>query len=82
MQILTPMEKSQSTLYTSTSTKSMVSDDVDSDSDMSLNECDMTLVADDDYILDPKNEAEIMFYQVVEMLRFEEEVFFEISSFF
>ncbi|KAJ6635999.1 Dystrophin, isoform E [Pseudolycoriella hygida] len=74
MQILSPIEKSQSTLYTSTtSTKSMVSEDVDSDSDMSLNECDMTLVADDDYVLDPKNEAEIMFYQVVEMLRFEEE---------
>lgn len=104
MHLLSPMEKSQSTLY-STSTISVnnnssstnsgdydrtnninnvnnndinnintnsISDD--SDSDLSLNECDVTFVDDDDINCTPKNEAEMMFYQVVEMLRFEQEV--------
>lgn len=75
MRLLTPIENSQSTLDESysTSTKSVISDD-DSDSDLSLNECDMTLVDDHDLVCDPKNEAEMMFYQVVEMLRYEQEV--------
>lgn len=83
MKLLSPIEKSQTTLYTSTisTNKSLTSgglggdDDDDSDSDISLNECcDMTLVDDDDFGYDPKNEAEMMFLQVVEMLRDEQEV--------
>lgn len=86
-----PIEKSHSTLY-STSTKSMVStsdsnnndDDEDAgvsldrsaadddSSELSYNECDITLMDDD--MCDAKNEAELMFFQVVEMLRYEQEV--------
>lgn len=46
----------------------------DSDSDLSYNECDITLMDDD--LCDAKNEAEMMFFQVVEMLRYEQEVCF------
>lgn len=85
MKLLSPIEKSQTTLYntsTISTNKSLNSggmvgedDDDDSDSDISLNECcDMTLVDDDDFGYDPKNEAEMMFLQVVEMLRDEQEV--------
>lgn len=93
MQLLSPIEKARTTLYTSTSpanttatttssastNKSVISDDDDdvddSDSDVSLSECcDMTLVDSDDFGYDPKNEAEMMFLQVVEMLRCEQEV--------
>lgn len=51
-------------------------EDDESDSDLSFNECgDITLLVDDgDMICDPKNEAEMMFLQVVEMLRYEQEV--------
>lgn len=81
MQLLSPIEKSQSTLCSSSI--SVISDD--SDSDLSYNECDMTLVDDDDITkCDPTNEAEMMFLQVVEMLRYEQEVrlFKNISCFF
>lgn len=44
--------------------------DDDTSSDLSYNECDITLMDDD--MPDAKNEAEVMFFQVVEMLRFEE----------
>lgn len=44
--------------------------DDDTSSDLSYNECDITLMDDD--MTDAKNEAEMMFFQVVEMLRFEE----------
>lgn len=44
--------------------------DVDSESEFSFNECDITLIDDD--MCDAKNDGEIMFLQVVEMLRFEE----------
>lgn len=44
----------------------------DSSSDLSYNECDITLIDHD--MCDGKNEAEIMFFQVVEMLRCEQEV--------
>ena len=93
MQLMSPIEKSQSTLYSSVSTKSMISSDYhnncdpdsDTDSDLSYNECDVTFV-DDDSCPDAKNEAEMMFFKVVEMLRYEQEVwseFFFISfSFF
>lgn len=92
MKLLSPIEKSHTTLYTSTmsTNKSMISGNVDDDEDeddggggsdssssdgSSLNEClDMTLVDDNDMDYDPKNEAEMMFFQVVEMLRTEQEV--------
>lgn len=44
----------------------------DSSSDLSYNECDITLIDHD--MNDAKNEAELMFFQVVEMLRCEQEV--------
>lgn len=107
MKLLSPIEKSHTTLYTSTmsTNKSRISGNVDDDEDdddgvgggggssgiepsndsdassssdgsSSLNECcDMTLVDDNDMMdYDPKNEAEMMFFQVVEMLRNEQEV--------
>lgn len=112
MKLLSPIEKSHTTLYTSTmsTNKSRISGNVDDDEDdddgvgggggggggssgiepsndsdasssssdgsSSLNECcDMTLVDDNDMMdYDPKNEAEMMFFQVVEMLRSEQEV--------
>lgn len=47
----------------------------DTDSELSYNECDITLVDDVEMIkTDPKNEAEMMFRQVMEVLRFEQEV--------
>lgn len=42
----------------------------DSTSEISYNECDITLMDEDMH--EAKNEAELMFFQVVEMLRFEE----------
>lgn len=81
MELMSSIEKSQSTLY-SISTKSMISSDYnndgadesdDSDSDLSYSECDVTLMDDDS--CDATNEAEKMFYQIVEILRYEEEVF-------
>lgn len=47
----------------------------DTESEFSYNECDITLVDDIDTIKsDPKNEAEMMFLQVMEVLRYEQEV--------
>lgn len=46
----------------------------DSSSDLSYNECDITLI-DDEEMCDAKNEAELMFFQVVETLRSEEVCF-------
>lgn len=48
----------------------------ESEQDDELDECgrDMTLVDDDDFGYDPNNEGQMMFLQVVEMLREEQEV--------
>lgn len=84
---LLAIEKSQSTLY-SISTKSMISscdynndcdDDVDdnncdSDADLSYSEGDVTFMDED--ASDATNEAEKMFFQIVEILRYEQEVCF------
>lgn len=51
----------------------------DSSSEFSYNECDITLIDHD--MCDSKNEAEIMFFQVVEMLRCEQEVCYFLSNF-
>lgn len=70
-----------------------VSDDDDDDehdessSEFSFNECDITLIDDDDLFCDAKNDGELLYCQVVEMLRFEVEVCLPIqydhmSSFF
>lgn len=50
--------------------------DSEADDDDEMDECgrDMTLVDDDDFGYDPNNEAQMMFLQVVEMLRVEQEV--------
>lgn len=80
MELMSSIEKSQSTLY-SISTKSMISSDYnndgadksdDSDSDLSYSEGDVTLMDDD--LCDATNEAEKMFRQIVEYLRYEQEV--------
>lgn len=56
----------------------MYNDDNDGDDDssdgFSYTEYDITLVDDSDINCDPKNEGEMMFYQVLGMLRFEQEV--------
>ncbi len=53
----------------------LVSNISDTESELSYNECDITLVDDMEMIkMDPKNEAEMMFQQVMEVLRFEQEV--------
>lgn len=57
-----------------------VNDDDDDDehdessSEFSFNECDITLIDDDDLFCDAKNDGELLYCQVVEMLRFEVEV--------
>lgn len=87
MQLITPMEKSHSTLC---STSSMVSSSnnsgqngdqsnlssniSDTDSELSYTDCDVTLVDDVDYKCDPSNDAEKMLFQVMEVLRYEQEV--------
>lgn len=48
-------------------------DDDDSDSDFIMNNFDVTLVDNDD-LFSPKNDAERMFFEVVEVLRFEQKV--------
>lgn len=47
-----------------------------SDSDFSMRDCDLTSIVDDSSFKrsSPKNEAELMFLQVVEILRFEKKV--------
>lgn len=47
--------------------------DDDSDSDSIMDNFDVTLVDNDD-LFSPKNDAERMFFEVVEVLRFEQEV--------
>lgn len=51
----------------------------DSDADLILNNFDVTLVDDGNYE-NPKNDAERMFFEVVELLRFEQEVGFVINN--
>lgn len=93
MQLITPMEKSNSTLC---STSSMVSSSnnsgqngdqsnlssniSDTDSELSYTDCDVTLVDDIDYKCDPSNDAEKMLFQVMEVLRYEQEVIFVINQ--
>lgn len=48
--------------------------DDDSSSEFSFNECDITLIDDDDILCDAKTDGELLYCQVVEMLRFEVEV--------
>lgn len=48
-------------------------DDSDSDSDSIMDNFDVTLVDNDD-LFSPKNDAERMFFEVVEVLRFEQKV--------
>lgn len=68
---------------TSNHTSAMLYEDVDgddensddSDADLMLDHFDVTLV-DDDMYSSPKNDAERMFLEVVEVLRFEQEVWF------
>lgn len=45
-----------------------------SSSECSYNECDITLIDDDDIFCDAKTDGEMLYCQVVEMLRFEVEV--------
>lgn len=54
---------------------SMGDEDNNSCSDFSMDDCDITIV-DDTSFKKPQNEAEIMFLQVVEILRYEKKVCF------
>jgi hypothetical protein len=80
MQLLSTVEKSHSTLCSNTSVSAVGSSNndyynSDSESEFSYNECDVTLVDDlENEKHDPKNDAEKMFFQVMEVLRFEQEV--------
>ena len=46
----------------------------DSDADLILDNIDVTFFSDDDNYTTPKNDAERMFFEVVESLRYEQEV--------
>lgn len=46
----------------------------DSDADLMLDNIDVTFFGDDDNYTTPKNDAERMFFEVVESLRYEQEV--------
>lgn len=46
----------------------------DSDADLMLDNIDVTFFSDDDNYTTPKNDAERMFFEVVESLRYEQEV--------
>lgn len=48
--------------------------DDDDDDNGSYNECDITLIDDDDILCDAKTDGEMLYCQVVELLRFELEV--------
>ena len=48
----------------------------DDDGGDSYNECDITLIDDDDSLCDAKTDGEMLYCQVVELLRFELEVCF------
>lgn len=92
MRFLSPIEKSISTLCSSSSVMdtlgpegengrtSMSSEGGtfdDEDDEYELSDCDVTLVDDANLRVsncNPENEGELMFLQVVEMLRFEQEV--------
>lgn len=56
-------------------------DDVSS-SEFSYNECDITLIDDEDIFCGTKNDGEMLYCQVVEMLRFEVEVCLRKKVFF
>lgn len=65
------------TMNSSDSNNNVDDDDDDNDessSEFSFNECDITLIDDDDILCDAKNDGELLYSQVVEMLRFEVEV--------
>ncbi len=55
------------------SIQSFESESEDSD-DLTLDSIDVTFFSDDDNCAEPKNEAERMFFEVVESLRYEQEV--------
>lgn len=57
-------------------------DDDGSSSEYSYNECDITLIDDDDIFCEAKNDGEMLYCQVVEMLRFEVEVCFNTTFMF
>lgn len=64
--------------------RSTVCADVDeendgSSSEYSYNECDITLIDDDDIFCEAKTDGEMLYCQVVEMLRFEVEVCLEMD---
>lgn len=52
-----------------------------SSSEYSYNECDITLIDDDDIFCEAKTDGEMLYCQVVEMLRFEVEVGWHSISF-
>jgi hypothetical protein len=79
MQLISTAEKSHSTLcaqVSSDETKNFSNDNYtsDNDSEFAYSESDITLVEVEDKKHDPKNDAEKMFFQVMEVLRFEQEV--------
>lgn len=100
------MDKTQSTLYSTVSSNTMISgssgssrtrtvtssdsnnnvDDDDendgSSSDLSYNECDITLIDDEDIHCEGKTDGELLYCQVVEMLRFEVEVCYTLVLFY
>lgn len=51
-----------------------------SSSEYSYNECDITLIDDDDIFCEAKTDGEMLYCQVVEMLRFEVEVCLDFIS--
>lgn len=52
-----------------------------SSSECSYNECDITLIDDNDIFCDAKTDGEMLYCQVVEMLRFEVEVCLNLKFF-
>jgi hypothetical protein len=79
LQLISTAEKSHNTLCSQVSsdeTKNFNNDHCssDNDSEFAYSESDITLVEVEDKKLDPKNDAEKMFFQVMEVLRFEQEV--------
>lgn len=56
------------------STACVNGDDDGSSSEFSFNECDITLIDDEDILCEAKTDGEMLYCQVVEMLRFEVEV--------
>lgn len=65
------------TVNSSDSNNNVDDDDENDDgssSDLSYNECDITLIDDEDIHCEGKTDGELLYCQVVEMLRFEVEV--------